>query len=61
MGIQVSGFFAWLFWNAVHLYRLVGLKKQIQVALDWSLASLFPRDTSIVRRPLGCPLCDSSK
>ena len=22
-----SGYFAWLFWNAVHLYKLVGLKK----------------------------------
>ena len=57
MGIQFSGFLAWLFWNAVHLFKLVGLKKQIQVALDWSLASLFPRDTTIIRRPVGCPMC----
>jgi len=56
-GIQFSGYFAWLFWNAVHLYKLVGFKKQIQVALDWMLGEIFPRDSSIVRRPVGCKLC----
>lgn len=58
MGFQFSGFLAWLFWNVVHLYRLVGVKKQIQVALDWTMASLFPRDTTILRKPVGCRLCD---
>ena len=29
--VRFSGYFAWLFWNAVHLYKLVGLKKQLQV------------------------------
>lgn len=56
-GIQFSGYFAWLFWNAVHLYKLVGFKKQIQVALDWMLGEIFPRDSTIVRRPVGCKLC----
>jgi NADH dehydrogenase len=56
-GLQFGGYFAWLFWNAVHLYKLVGLKKQIQVALDWVLGAIFPRDASIVRRPAGCKLC----
>jgi NADH:ubiquinone reductase (H+-translocating) len=50
-GVRFSGYFAWLFWNAVHLFKLVGLKKQLQVAVDWSLAAIFPRDASIVRRP----------
>lgn len=59
--IRVSGFFAWLFWNSVHLYKLVGLKKQIQVAVDWTMALLFPRDAMIVRRPLHCHLCDRSE
>lgn len=57
MGLKFAGYFAWVFWNAVHLLRLVGLKKQVQVALDWSLATVFPRDTSIIRRPLRCRLC----
>ncbi len=56
-GLKFSGYFAWLFWNAVHLYRLVGLKKQLQVVLDWLMATIFPRDASIVRRPRRCRLC----
>lgn len=57
MGLQFSGYFAWLFWNAVHLYKLVGLKKQLQVAVDWVLGTIFPRDASIVRRPRRCRMC----
>jgi NADH:ubiquinone reductase (H+-translocating) len=60
-GIRFSGYFAWLFWNAVHLYKLVGLKKQVQVAVDWTLALLFPRDAMIVRRPRGCRYCDAQQ
>src|SRR5579862_6208504 len=56
-GIQISGYFAWLFWNAVHLYKLVGLKKQLQVCGDWLLGLIFARDASIVRRPQRCPIC----
>ncbi len=56
-GLKFSGYFAWLFWNTVHLFKLVGLKKQLQVAIDWSLAMVFPRDASIVRRPRRCRLC----
>jgi NADH dehydrogenase len=58
-GIQVSGYFAWLFWNAVHLYKLVGLKKQVQVAGDWLLGLIFPRDSAIVRQPRRCKLCEA--
>ena len=57
MGIRFSGFLAWLLWNSIHLLRLVGLKKQLQVALDWSLATIFPRDAAIVRTPRRCPVC----
>lgn len=60
-GIQFHGSLAWLFWNAIHLYKLVELKKQIQVAMDWSLASIFPRDAAIVRRPRGCSLCSAAE
>jgi NADH:quinone reductase (non-electrogenic) len=58
-GLKFSGYAAWLFWNAVHLWKLVGFRKQIQVALDWWLARHFPRDSSMIRDPLvrGCPGC----
>ena len=57
MGLRFSGYLAWLFWNALHLYKLVGLRKQVQVALDWSLARVFPRDSAIMRRPPSCAIC----
>ena len=60
-GIEFSGYFAWLFWNAVHLYKLVGLKKQVQVAGDWLLGLIFPRDAAIVRTPRRCKLCGTQK
>jgi NADH dehydrogenase len=56
-GFKVVGFIAWLLWNAVHLLKLVGLKKQLQVALDWSLGSIFPRDSAIIRFPRRCRFC----
>ncbi len=56
-GLRFSGYFAWLIWNAVHLYKLVGVKKQFQVAIDWLLGVVFPRDASIVRRPRRCKFC----
>jgi NADH dehydrogenase len=60
MGLKFSGYTAWLFWNAVHLWKLVGLRKQLQVALDWGLARLFPRDSAMMRRPARCPVCARS-
>jgi NADH:ubiquinone reductase (H+-translocating) len=57
MGLRFSGYLAWLFWNAVHLYKLVGLRKQLQVALDWSLVQVFPRDSAIMRDPTRCAVC----
>jgi NADH dehydrogenase len=61
LGLRIHGFFAWLFWNAVHLYKLVGFKKQIQVALDWSLGNIFPRDAAIIRQPKNCKFCETSR
>jgi hypothetical protein len=45
----------------VHLFKLVGLKKQIQVALDWALGTLFPRDAVIIREPKTCKICEAAK
>lgn len=57
MRIRFSGYLAWLLWNAVHLYKLVGFRKQLQVALDWSMARFFPRDSAIMRPAPRCPIC----
>ena len=57
MGLRFSGYLAWLFWNALHLLKLVGVRKQIQVAVDWSLARVFPRDSAIMRPATRCPVC----
>jgi NADH:ubiquinone reductase (H+-translocating) len=57
MGIRFSGYLAWLFWNAIHLAKLVGVRKQIQVAIDWSLTRVFPRDSAIMRPASRCPVC----
>ena len=58
-GLRFSGYFAWLFWNALHLWKLVGFRKQLQVAVDWGLAQVFPRDTAMMRRVSRCPVCAS--
>jgi NADH dehydrogenase len=58
--LQFSGYFAWLFWNAVHLYKLVGLKKQLEVASDWLMGTVFPRDAAILRRPRRCKICEGA-
>jgi NADH dehydrogenase len=57
MGLRFYGYPAWLFWNALHLYKLVGFRKQVQVALDWWLARYFPRDSAIMREPPRCTMC----
>ena len=57
LGLRFSGYVAWLLWNAVHLYKLVGFRKQLQVALDWGMAQVFPRDSTIMRAVTRCPVC----
>jgi NADH:ubiquinone reductase (H+-translocating) len=32
---QLSGFFGWLFWSAVHIYFLIGMRNRFVVALNW--------------------------
>ena len=59
-GVKLHGFFAWVAWNAFHLLKLVGVKKQLQVAADWSLATLFPRDGSIIETVDRCERCEKA-
>jgi NADH dehydrogenase len=32
---QLTGFLGWLFWSAVHIYFLIGLRNRFVVALNW--------------------------
>jgi NADH dehydrogenase len=57
LGFRFSGYLAWLFWNALHLWKLAGFRKQLQVAIDWSLVKFFPRDSAIMRPTPRCPIC----
>lgn len=44
-GMRLTGFPAWVVWRAFYLSQLMGFKNQIGVALDWSFAYIYQRDT----------------
>jgi NADH dehydrogenase len=50
-GLRVSGFPAWFIWRGVYLGKMPTLMRKIQVAFDWALEILMPRD--IVKVDLG--------
>jgi NADH:ubiquinone reductase (H+-translocating) len=43
---RFAGLAAWILWRAVFLAKMIGLKNRVRVALDWTIAFLFGRDTS---------------
>jgi NADH dehydrogenase len=44
--VQLTGFFAWLFWLFVHLMQLVGFRNKLVVLVDWAWQYLFYRPAS---------------
>ena len=58
-GVHVSGLPAWILWRAFYLSQLMGFKNRLAVALDWSFAYLYQRDT--VRLDLPGPAGESSE
>lgn len=48
-GRLLSGRLAWFLWRSIYLAKLPGLEKRIQVAIDWTLDLLFPRDVVLTR------------
>lgn len=44
-GMRLTGFPAWLVWRAFYLSQLMGFKNQLGVALDWTFAYAYQRDT----------------
>ncbi len=46
LGMNISGFWAWLIWRNVYLSKIPTLDKQIRVFLDWTIDLFFDRDIS---------------
>jgi NADH dehydrogenase len=45
-GIPLSGKLAWLLWAGAYLVKMVGFRKQVEVALDQITHLVFEHDTS---------------
>ena len=48
-GFVLTGFAAWWLWRSYYLARIPGLYRKLRVALDWTLALIFPRDIAQLR------------
>jgi NADH:ubiquinone reductase (H+-translocating) len=48
-GFVLTGFPAWWLWRSYYLLRIPGLYRKVRVAIDWTLALLFPRDIAQLR------------
>jgi len=46
LGMNISGFWAWLLWRNVYLSKIPTLDKKIRVFLDWTIDLFFDRDIS---------------
>ncbi len=47
--ITLTGFIGWLFWSAVHIYFLIGLRNRFVVALNWLWSYLtFQRGARLI-------------
>jgi NADH dehydrogenase len=44
LGIKISGFLAWLIWRFVYWSKLPGLRRKVQVAVDWFVNLILPYD-----------------
>jgi len=44
MGIKIKGFTAWFLHRTYHLFYMPTLMRKVRIALDWTVALLFPRD-----------------
>ena len=49
MGTQLSGFFAWVLWRGVYLWKLPSWTRRLQVGVDWAWLLCFPRDLAHIR------------
>ncbi len=43
-GIKVKGFLGWLLHRSYHLWAMPTIGRRVRIAVDWTIALLFPRD-----------------
>ena len=54
--VRLTGFVAWLFWGAAHIYFLIGFRNRAQVAIDWLWSYLtFERGARLITEPVSRP------
>jgi NADH dehydrogenase len=41
LGRNFTGFFAWLLWLSVHIFRLIGFRNRLLVLINWAWDYLF--------------------
>lgn len=46
LGMNISGFLAWLIWRNVYLSKIVSPDKKVRIFLDWIIDLFFDRDIS---------------
>jgi NADH dehydrogenase len=47
--VRLTGFVAWAFWCAAHIYFLIGFRNRAQVLLDWAWSYLtFERGARLI-------------
>jgi NADH:ubiquinone reductase (H+-translocating) len=44
LGIRIHGFPAWFLHRSYHLFYMPTFARKVRIALDWTVALLFPRD-----------------
>jgi len=54
-GRRLTGFPAWVVWRAFYLSQLLGFKNRVSVALDWSFAYFYQRETVRLDVPCEAP------
>lgn len=50
-GVKLTGWPAWITWRAFYLSQLMGFRNRLTVALDWSFAYAYQRDTVRLELP----------
>ncbi len=46
LGMNISGFGAWVLWRSVYLSKVISFDKKVRIAIDWFVDLLFDRDIS---------------